>query len=145
MNSSPLVEQTPDYEIYGIIDQQVYKTDSESISAFLRGGYAPSQMNVVEPYLDGGVNLTGIVPGRDKDVFCFAASRTWISGAFDQFNQAINGAAHSTEETVVEATYRAQITPWWTLQPDIQYIIQPGATTIAHNALILGARSSIQF
>jgi porin len=145
LNSSPLVERTPDYGIYGIIDQQVYKTDSQCISAFLRGGYAPSQMNVVEPYLDGGVNLTGIVPGRDKDVFCFAASRTWISGAFDQFNQAINGAAHSTEETVVEATYRAQITPWWTLQPDIQYIIQPGATTIAHNALILGARSSIQF
>jgi porin len=28
---------------------------------------------------------------------------------------------------VVEATYLYQIAPWWTLQPDLQVVINPGA------------------
>ena len=29
-------------------------------------------------------------------------------------------------ELVLELTYKFQITPWWQLQPDFQYIFNPG-------------------
>jgi porin len=144
-SATPLVEQGPDYGIYGVIDQQVYQAESRSISLFLRAGYAPSNINVINPYLDGGLNFNGFIPGRDHDVLGFAAARSWISRAYNNYNQTVNSAPSSTAETVVETTYRVQICPWWTVQPDLQYIIQPGGSTTSHNALILGCRSSILF
>ena len=30
-------------------------------------------------------------------------------------------------ETVIEVTYLYQITPWWSLQPDLQGVFNPGA------------------
>ena len=58
-------------------------------------------------------------------------------------------------EAVLEVTYRARISPWWILQPDLQLIAHPGGHTAPAfpgsparpipNALILGLRSSIAF
>ena len=31
-----------------------------------------------------------------------------------------------TSETFVEVTYQYQVTPWWQMQPDIQYVFNPG-------------------
>jgi len=30
-------------------------------------------------------------------------------------------------KTVIEATYLHEIAPWWQVQPDLQYVIRPGA------------------
>jgi carbohydrate-selective porin OprB len=29
-------------------------------------------------------------------------------------------------EAVIELMYQAQLKPWWMLQPDLQYVINPG-------------------
>ena len=56
-------------------------------------------------------------------------------------------------ETVVELTYQFTLNPWWQLQPDFQYITNPGGG-IANpnspgqkigNAAVLGLRTVIQF
>jgi porin len=46
---------------------------------------------------------------------------------------------------VIEATYRAPVSAWVTLQPDLQYIINPGGQRAASNALILGMRAEVGF
>jgi porin len=48
-------------------------------------------------------------------------------------------------EAVLELTYRAQITPWFTLQPDVQWVIRPGATGVIDDALVLGLRANVAF
>ena len=56
-------------------------------------------------------------------------------------------------ETVLEATYQYQAMPWWVIQPDIQYVINPGAgiadpdnpTQALKNELVLGVRTNITF
>ena len=58
-------------------------------------------------------------------------------------------------ETVLEATYQVNIAPWWTLQPDLQFVFHPGGHVAApapapptqpiSNALVLGLRSAITF
>lgn len=45
---------------------------------------------------------------------------------------------------VLEATYQIMLTPWLSLQPDIQYVIHPSGTNIP-NALVLGARTAMSF
>ena len=52
-----------------------------------------------------------------------------------------------------ELSYIAQLTPWWTLQPDIQYIARPGGnvpdpidpTRTIGDAWVVGARTTIAF
>jgi porin len=46
---------------------------------------------------------------------------------------------------VLEATYQAQITPWFSIQPDVQFVIQPGGNGAVPNALVLGLSASIDF
>ena len=48
-------------------------------------------------------------------------------------------------QTVLEATYQIQLTHWWNLQPDFQYIVTPGGEQGAHNATVLGLRTTINF
>ncbi len=56
-------------------------------------------------------------------------------------------------ETVVEATYQYQLTPWWQIQPDIQYVFNPGGGIVnpdnpvrkIKNETVLGVHTSITF
>ncbi len=48
-------------------------------------------------------------------------------------------------EAVLELTYRAQITPWFALQPDVQWIIHPGGSTAIDDALVIGLRAAVSF
>ena len=57
-----------------------------------------------------------------------------------------------SSETVIEATYQAQIKPWWQVQPDVQYIVNPGGGVLApgtsrrvRGAAVLGLRSVVTF
>jgi Carbohydrate-selective porin, OprB family len=50
-----------------------------------------------------------------------------------------------TAETVLEVTYTLVLTPWLTVQPDIQYVIHPGGRSTVRNALVIGAQISITF
>jgi porin len=55
-------------------------------------------------------------------------------------------------ETVYELSYIAQIAPWWSIQPDLQYIVRPNGgqnaedptLTVSH-AFVAGVRSTIKF
>jgi len=56
-------------------------------------------------------------------------------------------------ETFVEATYQYQVTPWWQLHPDIQYVFNPGGGVLNQNAsgqtirneVVLGIRTNVLF
>jgi porin len=57
-----------------------------------------------------------------------------------------------SQEVVLELSYLVQVTPhWMTLQPDLQYIINPSGGVLNGNgsprrdALVLGLRSKLTF
>ena len=51
----------------------------------------------------------------------------------------LTGAARA--EVALEATYRAQITPWLAVQPNVHYIRRPSADPEIRDALVLGIRT----
>jgi len=51
----------------------------------------------------------------------------------------------ATNETALEITYRAKITPWLAIQPTVQRIVNPGHDPALGDALIAGARFEIAF
>ena len=58
-----------------------------------------------------------------------------------------------SSETFLEATYQIQFLHWWQIQPDLQYVINPGAgianpndpTQRIKNELVIGLRTNITF
>ena len=57
----------------------------------------------------------------------------------------MNGTRPFDSEMVIEATYKAQLTPWWTLQPDLQIIVTPGGERNCANAIVVGLRTAVSF
>jgi porin len=56
-----------------------------------------------------------------------------------------DGSVGVGAEMVLEATYQAQINKWLSIQPDLQFIINPGGTRDLGNAAVIGGRVSITF
>ena len=101
----------------------------------------------------------GRFPGRDNDTFGvemgIARVSNGASGADNDlrfYDPSVYTPVRSAE-TFFEASYQIQLTPWWQFQPDIQYIINPGAgianpsqpTQTIRNELVVGLRTNITF
>jgi porin len=67
--------------------------------------------------------------------------------AGDEFEEAseAEGTPLNGAEVAIELTYRMQLTPWLAVQPDIQYIVDPGFDEDVGNALALGTRVEVAF
>jgi porin len=48
-------------------------------------------------------------------------------------------------ETAVELTYLAQLGSWFTVQPDVEYVIRPGGTQGIRNAVVPGLRIAVSY
>jgi porin len=94
---------------------------------------------------------------REHDVFGLGVAYLGISPAARRLSNDIvfftgHGSPYRSNETVLEATYLYQVTPWWALQPDAQFVINPGAgipsavsAVPLKNAFLLGVRATVQF
>lgn len=133
------------FGFYGVAERELFQRADQKISTFLRGGYAPADRNAVDWYLDAGFNFTGFVPGRPHDVAGLAVARSNFSRDYSRYENSLSGSTVHDSEIVVEGTYRAQLAPWWTLQPDLQFIITPGGDNSCQNALVIGLRTSLVF
>jgi len=132
------------YGFYAVIDQEIFKARGLTVGAFARGGFAPGNINFVNGYFDCGFNFSGFIPGRYRDVAGIAFSRSFISGDFSRADQSLGNPA-SYGENVLEATYKIAVTPWWSVQPDLQFIMTPSGVQGSKNALVLGLRTSVSF
>jgi porin len=140
-----------DHGFYAVADQTVWRGGDRSLALFVRGGITPQDRNPVSGYIDGGAGFKGFVPGRPDDVLTLGVAYAKLSGDLATID-AEAGNVRRDHELVLEASYSAQIAPWWTIQPDIQYIVHPNGgqnpadpTLRLENALVLGLRSVAKF
>ncbi len=88
-----------------------------------------------------GSQWQGVIESRPRDTVGFL----W---AYTQFSSNENlSLSPGSSETILEAFYDVQITPWFSVQPDIQYISQPSsdATSNISGAWLLTVRLSFVF
>jgi porin len=143
--------------LYGVIDQMLWRSGQRSTSVFVRGGLTPSDRNTVSRYIDGGIGFKGLLAGRPDDTLTVGAAHSKISKdlvALDRDTVALGSPGYPIRsgETVFEVSYIAQMAPWWTIQPDFQYIAKPGGNvpqpvtgSPVGNAVIVGVRSTVNF
>ncbi|HTJ94076.1 MAG TPA: carbohydrate porin [Pararobbsia sp.] len=150
------------YSIYAVADQMVWRPDPaepKSLGVFARVMYAPTDQNLVRASANLGVTLKAPFNGRDNDTAGLAVTYIKVSDQARQSDQDFidenpgTFALLRSSETVLEATYQYQVTPWWVLQADAQYVFNPGGgivnpndpTQKIKNEFVLGLRTNITF
>ena len=128
--------------VYAMVDQTLIgKSDNPNLAVFLRGGFCPqTDRNEVDWYFDAGITAQGFRAG-DRVGLAFAHAH--FGDAFVTA-QGFAGSPVTDAESLIELTYLLQITSWFTLQPDVQYVINP-QNAAASNALVAGLRAKITF
>jgi porin len=108
--------------------------------------------------LNAGLVLHDPFTYRTDDTFGLGMGYTHVSGAVSAADRDIAIATGTfnpsrSSEAYVEATYQYQVTPWLQLQPDIQYVFNPGGGVAnpsdpnvrIKDELVVGARTNILF
>ena len=112
---------------------------SQGLSGFVRFGTASRDLHQSDWTGSLGLRYHGLCDGRDDDIAGIAITYNHASDKFRLLNNA------ESNQTQLEATYRAQITPWFALQPTLQYILHPNMDPTLQNVWIIGARAEIAF
>ncbi len=140
--------------VYGVVDQQVYRLaddPTKGVGVFARIAGAPGDRNLVDFYVDAGINFGGMIANRPDDAFGLAFAYARIGDAARGLDLDRGGSVRSSE-ALIEATYSAQIASGWTLQPNVQYVMRPNGgadpnnpARSLRNATVVGIRTSLKF
>jgi porin len=148
-----------DYSIYAVADQMLWRPGEDSariLGAFVRLMGAPGDRNPLSFSANSGLTLAAPFDGRDNDVAGLGIG--YVQAGSHSIGLQQDSNAYSAQqvplqsnETIAEATYQYQFTPWWQLQGDVQYIWNTGGgiPSPSHpsqkvgNSLLFGLRTSI--
>jgi porin len=132
-DSSSIIKSN--HSIYLLADQEIiHNKESLCLNAFLQAGHSPDDRNENPGYIGAGFSCSGFFKHRMDDCISVGMARAKLYAAEE------NKFKH---ETALELNYLIQIHSQITLQPDIQYIINPGINTELQNAFVGILRLSI--
>jgi porin len=154
-----------DYAIYAVMDQAIWSDPNDensdrTINFFTRAMGTPLEdRNLIDFSMNAGFTFHEPFHNRDDDTFGigmgYAKVSNGVSDAEEQFNLNNPASAGSVQggETYIETTYQYALTPWCNLQPDVQYVFNPGGGVADPNVptqrikdeLVLGIRMNIIF
>lgn len=151
-----------DFGVYGVFDQTLWKDPRADRNLDVWGliMLAPSDRNLNDLFIEGGLTFKGAFAARpaDKAGVAFGYLRTGAAaiGYYkDGFSAATGLAPADRYELVTELTYQFVQSPSVSLQPSVQYAVNPGARLPSSatrqmqlkvkDALVIGARLGIMF
>ena len=117
---------------------------SEKTTLFLRGGLSDGRTSSFKAGYQLGFLTQEVIKGREDSALSLGVHGSWLS---DGYRQALVDAGSTPRrmETVVEATFTDRLTKHVSLQPDLQYIFNPGGDAGIANALVATLRVTLDF
>ncbi len=146
-NSGNLVDnkgnpRSGNYGTYLLGDYQFTAEEVDStqgLGFFLQLGQADAKRNQISRYFGTGFSCKGLIPDRNDDTAWLGLNIARNSSDFRAANQ-----GRERSERVVEVGYRASLTPYLAISPDLQYVINPFMNPSTDNALVVMVRSEIE-
>lgn len=132
------------YGIYAIADQKLFneKNDPDlGLGFFTQLGIAPQEGSIFDYYASFGLHYTGLFGGRKEDNLGLALGHASMSKYIMEQDPAVD----LTGETVIELVYEARINDYISIKPDLQYVINPGATSAVKNSFTGIIRTVLEF
>lgn len=123
------------YGFYLVADQYLYtSTRGQQFALFVQASYGPSKENFNNYYLGLGLNISNIQMKKINSTLGIAMAHAGLK------------TPEYKQETSIELTYKMELTENFSIQPDVQYIINPMGTGVAlENALVGTLRFGLNF
>ncbi|MDA8095130.1 MAG: carbohydrate porin [Betaproteobacteria bacterium] len=151
-----------DYAFYAVADRTLWRSPHDparTLNVFLRPMWTPlTDRNFINFSLNAGITMTAPFRGRDADLVGLGVGYAHVSPRAAALTRDQAFFSHTSTpvpsgETIIEATYRYQATPWLELQPDVQYVLNPGGGVAnpnvpgqrIKNEAVFGIRARISF
>ncbi len=106
------------------------------LSAFVRFGVANEDLNRFDRYLGAGLVLRGLIKDDELGIAIAQA----YNGDPHRRLARLSGTPEDKVETNLELSWRIPVTQWLAVQPDLQYIFDPGTDPQLRDALVVGVR-----
>jgi porin len=152
LTGAPMMQRNGRWGGYAIVSQTVYRNPDTARHLRLgamagMGDHATARYDYF--WLAGGV-WQGTFPGRDQDFVSFMVAYAHTNPRLTRFQRQRDRVAPGSlgiqsYESVVEVDYGAQITPWFKLRPNLQYVIHPGGTGSIPDTLVTGLYAQVTF
>ena len=126
--------------IYGVIEAPL----GDRLAGWLRVGVANSTINPISHYAGSGLVLSAPFEGRPDDQLGLAVGVAW-NGKDNKALILAGGGSPANSEIEIELAYRFTLSDNLALQPDIQYVINPGGARDLDDALVIGIRFEVGF
>jgi porin len=156
------VQHRGNFSVYAVADQMLWRDPAEadhSLNIFARAmATAWGDRNLISSSFNLGLTLHEPFPHRDDDTAGIGMGFTNVSRQASAYSRdvAFYGGGYfpvRSNETFIEATYQYQVAPWWQVQPDIQYVFNPGGGVLnpnntnarVKNEFVFGLRTNILF
>jgi porin len=141
-----------DYNIYATVEKTVYHPTGPDGKLEMKKGLdllfqfvgEPGDRNPLQYEFTTGARYTGLIPGRDADKVGFGLIYSDNGLAFSQASLDAGGPGLGGE-TTLELDYQYNPAPWLSIQPDAQYIMDPGGVSSRSDILVLGLRTIVRF
>ncbi|MCS7063639.1 MAG: carbohydrate porin [Methylacidiphilales bacterium] len=141
---------------YWSFGQMIYrevngKSSNEGLGFFFRGGLCPEKNRSLVPYaFDFGWAYKGLFSNRSEDWLVMGYTIAFISDELRELEndrETLTGeeVPKSSFEGVWEMSYLLQVNPYFSLQPCLQYIVNPGGFKDREDAVVVGLRLALSF
>src|SRR3990167_11348938 len=136
------------FGFYWHADQTVYRphpTNNTGLVLWTVTTLCPQEnISLLPLQINGGAIYTGLIPTRRNDFTIAGFTYGEFSSNYANIQQK-TGKGNPTYELVYEFGYRVNMTKFAYIQPDLQWIINPGGTGHIPNAVVLGAQIGVVF
>ena len=120
---------------YRVWQENEAKKDEQGVALFYQYGYVDGDVSAIEQHVGGGITWTGAIRRRDEDVIGLGAT-------YVEFSE--ESGLDEDGELAVELLYKLQVTRFFAVTGDLQYIVNPGGEG-ADDALVGTVRVHIDF
>lgn len=127
---------------YLSLEKTLYREEVEpeqGLSVYLRTGVADGRVNPIETFVGAGLVYTGLFSGRGQDQVGLGLNTGFASVDF------LRSGDFDRHETALELTYSFAVNDHLSIQPELQYILNPGFESGLENAWVVGLRAVSTF
>lgn len=136
-----------EYGFYALGEYEFFKRENaapKSTKIFARAGWANSEINILGSFYGGGIVLTGLLPSRPEDQTGIAIAHARGANPYIN-NTMLSSVRPQKAETNIEFTHQIVLDDYASIQPNAQYIINPGFDETLTNSFVAGIRLNIGF
>ncbi len=134
--------QRGNHGFYAHFDAHVGSWGDVGFDGALRAGVASSRFNAVDRYVGAAFTATHLIASRPGDTLGLGVAWAHLGDDYRTL-RSFDGQPASSAETIFELVYRAELTPWLSVLPNVQFVADPGAAPMVDDAWVAGLRFEI--